>query len=219
VAWVLRLVKIDAEGDGQATDVLEIEWPGDLADIADLDERGLTLAETKRAAGWPPAGDRRGTGQGSRRSAAVPPEYTLPRDDAAAASGGAAVVAARQGCRRAVDLALLLSHRLFAVPAVAPVVDRATQRLAASVLERLEHTAEPPAGPYLVTRFHWRLRERWCDRVYYAARTLFTPRAAHYRRLPLPPALRWLHVPLKLPWDFVLTAALSLGRYLRRNLA
>jgi hypothetical protein len=45
VAWVLRLVKIDAEGEGQATDVMEIERPGDLADIADL---GLTLAETKR---------------------------------------------------------------------------------------------------------------------------------------------------------------------------
>jgi hypothetical protein len=45
VAWVLRLVKIDADGEGQATDVVEIERPGDLADIADL---GLTLAETKR---------------------------------------------------------------------------------------------------------------------------------------------------------------------------
>jgi hypothetical protein len=39
------LVKVDAEGEGQATDVMEIERPGDLADIADL---GLTLAETKR---------------------------------------------------------------------------------------------------------------------------------------------------------------------------
>jgi hypothetical protein len=45
VAWVLRLVKIDAEGEGQATDVMEIERPGDLADIADL---GWTLAESKR---------------------------------------------------------------------------------------------------------------------------------------------------------------------------
>ena len=45
MAWVLRLVKIDAEGEGQPTDVMAIERPGDLADIADL---GLTLAETKR---------------------------------------------------------------------------------------------------------------------------------------------------------------------------
>jgi len=45
VAWVLRLVKIDAEGERQATDVMAIERLGDLADIANL---GLTLAETKR---------------------------------------------------------------------------------------------------------------------------------------------------------------------------
>ena len=52
MAWVLRLVKIDADGEGQATDVMAIERPGDLADIADLGDRaregGLTLAETKR---------------------------------------------------------------------------------------------------------------------------------------------------------------------------
>jgi hypothetical protein len=42
VAWVVRLVKIDAEGEGQATDVMEIQRSGDLADIADL---GLTLVD------------------------------------------------------------------------------------------------------------------------------------------------------------------------------
>jgi hypothetical protein len=45
LAWIVRVVKIGAEGEGPATDVMEIERPGDLADIADL---GLTLAETKR---------------------------------------------------------------------------------------------------------------------------------------------------------------------------
>jgi hypothetical protein len=49
VAWVLRLVKIDAEG---VTDVMAIERPGDLANIADLGDRaregGLALPETKR---------------------------------------------------------------------------------------------------------------------------------------------------------------------------
>jgi hypothetical protein len=43
VAWVLRLVTIAADGEGQATDVMEIERPGDLADIVDL---GLSLAKT-----------------------------------------------------------------------------------------------------------------------------------------------------------------------------
>jgi hypothetical protein len=45
VAWIVRVVKIGAEGEGPATDVMEINRLGDLADIANL---GLTLAETKR---------------------------------------------------------------------------------------------------------------------------------------------------------------------------
>jgi hypothetical protein len=127
-------------------------------------------------------------------------------------SAGLRATAATQGCRRMLDLALLLSHRLFAVPTVAPPADAVTSDLARRVLERLEHTAEAPIGPYRVTAFHWRLRERRRDRMRYAVRTLCTPRVAHYRRLPLPRGLRWLYVPLKLPWDFVLTPALSLVR-------
>jgi hypothetical protein len=45
VAWIVRLVKIGAGVEGQATDVMEISRPDDLCDINDL---GLTLAETKR---------------------------------------------------------------------------------------------------------------------------------------------------------------------------
>jgi len=44
VTWMLRLVKIGAEGEGAYTDVLEISRPDDLVDIANL---GLTLAEAK----------------------------------------------------------------------------------------------------------------------------------------------------------------------------
>ena len=45
MAWMLRLVKTGAEGEGPCTDILEIDRPGDLGDIASL---GLTLAEAKR---------------------------------------------------------------------------------------------------------------------------------------------------------------------------
>ena len=44
MAWILRLVKTGAEGDGQSTDVMEINKPDDLGNIADL---GLSLAEAK----------------------------------------------------------------------------------------------------------------------------------------------------------------------------
>ncbi len=45
MAWILRLVKIGVEGEGPCTDVMEINRPDDLVDLANL---GLTLAEAKR---------------------------------------------------------------------------------------------------------------------------------------------------------------------------
>ena len=45
MTWILRLVKTGAAGEGLATDIMEINRPGDLGDIAGL---GLTLAESKR---------------------------------------------------------------------------------------------------------------------------------------------------------------------------
>jgi hypothetical protein len=45
VSWILRLVKTGAEGEAEATDVMEIDRPGDLRDIATL---GLTLSEAKQ---------------------------------------------------------------------------------------------------------------------------------------------------------------------------
>ena len=44
VAWILRLVKIGADGENQSADVMTINRPDDLGDIATL---GLTLAEGK----------------------------------------------------------------------------------------------------------------------------------------------------------------------------
>ena len=45
VTWMSRLVKIGVEGEAPCMDVMEINRPDDLRDIADL---GLTLAEAKR---------------------------------------------------------------------------------------------------------------------------------------------------------------------------
>jgi hypothetical protein len=45
VGWILRLVKSCTEDEGRSWDVMEIERPDDLTDIADL---GLTLSEMKR---------------------------------------------------------------------------------------------------------------------------------------------------------------------------
>ena len=45
MAWIVKVVKTGAEGDGPCVDVMEIDRPDDLRDVADL---GLTLAEAKR---------------------------------------------------------------------------------------------------------------------------------------------------------------------------
>jgi hypothetical protein len=45
VAWIVRLVKVAADGENQSVDVMTINRPNDLGDIATL---GLTLAEGKR---------------------------------------------------------------------------------------------------------------------------------------------------------------------------
>jgi hypothetical protein len=46
VAWIVRLVKITAGGENQSVDVMTINRPDDLSEIANL---GLTLAEGKRS--------------------------------------------------------------------------------------------------------------------------------------------------------------------------
>jgi hypothetical protein len=38
VAWIVRVVKTGAEGDGPCTDVMEINRPDSLGEIADLGE-------------------------------------------------------------------------------------------------------------------------------------------------------------------------------------
>src|SRR5688500_19127086 len=45
MGWVLRLVETGVEGSSRSVDVMAIDRPGDLGDIADL---GLTLAQGKR---------------------------------------------------------------------------------------------------------------------------------------------------------------------------
>jgi hypothetical protein len=45
MAWVLRLVETEAGGPARGVDVLEINRPRDLGDLANL---GLTLAEAKQ---------------------------------------------------------------------------------------------------------------------------------------------------------------------------
>ena len=70
VAWIVRLVKTGAEGEGHCTDVMEIIRPDDLGDIADL---GLNSDRSEAVAGRRATGDRRRASQGARGSPAELP--------------------------------------------------------------------------------------------------------------------------------------------------
>jgi hypothetical protein len=125
--------------------------------------------------------------------------------------------AAQQGCARMLDLGLVLAARLLDSPLPAETAerlrrDRATTRLAAETIARLARDEAIEPGPYRLSRYYWRMRERPRDRLAYALRTLFTPRAPHYGRLPLPAGMEWAYYLLKLPWDYLLTPVLGLGR-------
>lgn len=123
--------------------------------------------------------------------------------------------AAEQGCARMLELGLLLAQRLCPLPAAARP-DREAEQLAANVMARLDGDVPDSCSPYRLSAFIWRMRERARDRWAYVWRTIMTPRAAHVARLPLPRSLEWAYYPLKLPWDYVLTPCLKLGRRLHR---
>jgi hypothetical protein len=55
VAWIVRLVQIGADGEEPFADVMTINRPDDLDDIANL---GLTVPDGKRVLAKPPTGDR-----------------------------------------------------------------------------------------------------------------------------------------------------------------
>ncbi len=126
--------------------------------------------------------------------------------------------AAEQGCARMLALGLSLACRVSPLPeTMYPSRDAEADRLAAEVMERLGRDMSDSPGPYQLSGFTWRMRERARDRWAYALRTITTPRAAHVARLHLPRSLEWAYYPLKLPWDYVLTPCLKLGRRLRQS--
>ena len=49
MGWVLRLVETGVDGSSRSVDVMAIDCPGDLSDIADL---GLTLVQGGLSSDW-----------------------------------------------------------------------------------------------------------------------------------------------------------------------
>lgn len=114
--------------------------------------------------------------------------------------------AERAGVRRLLATGLLLARELLDAPlnadlvrraAADPRVERSARRCAHNLLR---FSGEPPEDGLNQLITYFQLRERRRDRLRYlprAAAAVLTPSEHEQRLLPLPRALRWLHVPLR----------------------
>ena len=128
------------------------------------------------------------------------------------------------GLLRMVRVALALARRAFRTALPEEVdrgiaTDRAAPQLARTFLGRLERQDLKIPPMSRVSSLRFRLRERWSDRVNYAARTILTPRFEHYGMVRLPDRLIGLYVIPKLVHDYVLSPLWKVTRRRKRDSA
>ncbi len=75
--------------------------------------------------------------------------------------------------------------------------------LAEQAAARLFVADAPIRSVFELSAFRWRMRERFPDRLRYAAATLFTPRVRQFRTLDLPDPLCFLYPAVKIMQDYV----------------
>jgi hypothetical protein len=118
--------------------------------------------------------------------------------------------ARRWGCLRMLLLGLQLTRMLLDCdihPACQPLIDRDSlaKQLARQLAKTIRKGHPPPVNPYRIDRYRLSLRERVSDKLRFVLRTICTPRSQHYALIHLPPALRWLYVPIKVGSDYLVT--------------
>lgn len=118
----------------------------------------------------------------------------------------------RQGCERTVLLGLALAEELLGVALPQPVrgriaADAACADLVRKTVAMLFRDSHEPPGPFAVTRYRLRSRERLRDRILCVLRCVLTPRVTHFSIVRLPPVLSFLYCPIKLAHDYMLLPA------------
>ena len=122
------------------------------------------------------------------------------------------------GLRRMLLIGVALARDLLGAPCAPPLAaalatDAAARRLAAQAAARLWRRDAPVPSVFVLTAFRWHMRERFSDRLRYAASTLLAARVPHYRAVDLPDSLIGLYPLVRLAHDFV---ALPLWRAYRK---
>lgn len=95
----------------------------------------------------------------------------------------------------------LLDARLPAVIAREIAANRAATALAAQAAGQIFVANAPVRSVFELSAFRWRMRERLCDRLRYAAATLLTPRTRQFRTIDLPDPLCFLYPVVKVMQD------------------
>lgn len=114
-----------------------------------------------------------------------------------------------QRCMRMLLIGLYLAHILFEVR-LSPIIEKELVRYKAPVLlaKKARHWLinKQKTLPSInkIHLFHYRLRDRWWDRVKYILYTCLMPSDKHFRMVSLPAKLFWLYYPIKLIHDYFL---------------
>lgn len=114
-----------------------------------------------------------------------------------------------QGCLRMVGIGLLLARDLLNLDIPESVIaqlqqDKAAQKLANELQQKLMSGGAKKRSIYRLSWFHFNMRERLRDRLRYVFRTITNPRVQHFRLVRLPDTLFFGYYPIKLTHDYCL---------------
>lgn len=128
---------------------------------------------------------------------------------------GAAQRLRGRGCERLFLLSLEVARRCAGAALPAAVVaaierDPSIRKLSQEVSDGLFQPGRSEPRNDRVEAFRFHLRERWSDRLRYAAMTWLTPRRRHLEAVALPRGLSWAYYPLKIGIDFAFAPAARL---------
>ena len=117
--------------------------------------------------------------------------------------------AERQRCLRMLLTGMRLVERLMQttlppVIAAACADDRSTDALTNCAVDQILTAGPTRNSIFEVSRYRFRLHDRWWDRIRYVGATVLTPREHHFGLIKLPDHLFFFYYPIKVIHDYVL---------------
>ena len=113
-----------------------------------------------------------------------------------------------QGMARMVRLALSVSQQLLSLTLPDMVVrwlgeDKVVDVWAKQIAADFFNPAQNEISIYTPSLFHWKMRERFIDKVRYFVRTITQPRVQHFSSIKIPDSMFVAYYPFKLLHDYL----------------